>query len=813
MTLDGTRLMRNLLRDLRYGIRMWRKTPVLTLVTVFSLALAIAANTTMFALANSLLFVPFPYEEQDELVLIEIAMKEELATDSRDEVSAPEYLDLKNRASSFSGLCAFDDAPMVLSGLDQPEEVLVATVTPELFEVLGVDPILGRSFTPEDGVEETGNILVLDYGYWQRQFNGEESILGATLTLNDMPYTVVGVLPEEFNLLMGNVAAYSPSDLRWAADRSKRNLLVFGRLRKSVSVEQAQAEVTVIAEQFEQEYPESSRDRTMIVSKLRTRFPGRTDTLLIKITILVTLFGLLIACANIANLLLSKAGTRMKEVAVRMTLGAKRSVLFRQFISESVLLGFGSGLLGIFLAYLTVQLFRAGFPASVPRVFLPEVSIPVLTASVVLSVLAGILFGLAPALFISIKDVRGALSDGDCGGTAGRKWKRIRHAFVIGEVAVALGLLSGAGLLADIFTRLLNHEPGFNSDGLISFRLSLPEYRYEDEEALVRFHRESVKALKAVPGVAGVAVMNRLPRDRGYSETSFNLSGQTYDDPVDRPTAGWQAVSGDYFPTMQATLLSGRFLNEDDRSGSQRVITVNQSFVEEFLADQNPLGVQVKVMGSLREIVGVVVNVCQERIPEDFTVNPMLYLPFEQNPLRYPTYALRSPVVMSSFTDNVRKAIWSIDSDQPIGPIRSYEEVYRESLGAAAVFGNFLIAICIMAIFLAAMGIFGIISHSVVRRTREIGIRISVGAKTEQVVGLITRQGIWLTLKGFLLGAPLAVLMAMFVSSTFRIPEGEGLPLRGLSTIAVLGLVALVSSWIPARRAAKVQPMEALKAE
>ena len=338
--------MRSFLRDLQYGIRMWRKTPGITLVTVFSLALAIAANTTMFALANSLLLMPFPYAEQEELMLIEIAMKEQLATDSRDEVSAPEYLDLKNRASSFSGICAFDDEPMVLSGLDQPEEVLVTTVTPELFEVLGVDPILGRSFTPEDGVEEAGRILVLDYGYWQRQFNGEESVLGITLTLNEVPYTVVGVLPEEFNLLMGNVAAYRPSDLEWLTDRSYRDLLVFGRLDNGVTVEQAQAEVTVIAEQLEQEYPESNLDRTMTVSTLRTRFPGRTDTLLISITILVTLFGLIIACANIANLLLSKAGTRMKEVAIRITLGAKRSGLFRQFISESVLLGLSSGLLG-----------------------------------------------------------------------------------------------------------------------------------------------------------------------------------------------------------------------------------------------------------------------------------------------------------------------------------------------------------------------------------------------------------------------------------------------------------------------------------
>jgi len=805
--------MGNFYRDLKYGIRMLRKTPVITLVTVFSLGLAIAANTTMFALAVSFFLKPFPYENQEELAIIEMAELDQLTTESRDEISAPDFLDLQAGVTSFSGLCAFDDEPMIVSGLDQPEEILVTAVTPGIFEVLGVEPLLGRGFHPEDGAGDSRSILVLDYGYWQRQFNGETSVLGESLTLNGTPYTVVGVMPEEFNLFQSDFAAYRPTNLSEFPDRGFRDLLVFGRLGSGITFEQAQAEVTVFAEQLERDYPATHRDKTLTVTSLRERIPGRTDTLLIKITIAVTLLGLLIACANIANLLLSKAGTRMKEVAIRLTLGARRKGLFRQFLVESVLLGVGSGLFGVLLAYWAVRIFRASFPADIPRAFLPELDATVLLASALLSVLAGILFGLAPAFFASVKDIRGALSDGGRGGTIGRRWKRIRHAFVIGEVAVALGVLTGAGLLADIFSRILDNEPGFNPDGLITFELSLPDYRYPDSESRLRFHREAIPALEGIPGVEGVAVMNRLPRARGWSATRFNLPGETFEDPDDRPETGWLAVNAGYSPTMQVTLLSGRFFEESDRSESQPVIVINQSFADVHLEGQNPIGVSIEVFDKSREIVGVVANVCQERIPDEFSIDPLLYVPLEQNPLGYPTYALRSTGDLSRVAESVRQTIWSVDPDQPISPLRSYEAAFRESLGAASVFGDFLFAICAMVMFLAAMGIFGIVSHAVLRRTREIGIRISVGAKEGQVVGLIARQGIWLAVKGFILGAPLVFLMAQFVRAVFRFPEDLGLPLRGFSTLGVLALVAFVSSWLPARRAAKVEPIRALNAE
>ncbi len=805
--------MKHLLRDLIYGVRMWKKTPVVTLVTILSLGLAIAAFTTMFALAGGLLFAPFPYEDQENLLLIERADIDELTSDSRDQISPPDILELQSQMTSFSGICAWDDEPYIVSDFAQPHEILVTTVSVNLFDVLGVEPLIGRVGAAGGETAGDQNTLVLDYGYWQRQFNGEESVPGATLTLNQVPYTVIGVMPEEFNLLQGNIAAYHPTDFSGHNDRGNHDYFVFGRLTDGVSIEQAQAELTVFAARLEQEYSDTHAGKTMSVSRLRERFPGRTDTMLITMAMIVTFLGVLIACANIANLLLSKAGTRMKEVAIRITLGASRGGLFRQFLVESVLLGVTAGLVGVLMAFWAVDIFQAGFPADIPRMFLPQIDVNVLLVTAGISVLAGILFGLAPALFASIKDVRGALSDGGRGGTAGRKWRRIRHAFVIGEVAIALGVLTGAGLLANIFSSILTPEPGFDGDGLIAFELSLPNYKYPDSDAILRFQRETIPALEGIPGVEGVAVMNRLPRAQNYSSTRFNLSGQTFEDPGERPVTGWLAANDGYLTTLRASLLAGRFVERSDQNETQPIAVVNQAFVDVFLEGEEPLSTSIEIFGSSREIVGVIANICQERIPDEWTIDPMVYIPLEQYPLRFPTIALRSTVDRSRVAESARQVIWSVDSEQPIGPLRAYDEIYTESLGAAAVFGDFLYAICAIAIFLAAMGIFGVMSHSVLLRTREIGIRISVGAQSGQVVGMITRQGIWLTVKGFILGVPLVFLMARFVKNIFLFTGDMRLPLAGFSMIGLLALIALFSAWLPARRAAKVEPIEALNAE
>ncbi|MFC1499791.1 ABC transporter permease [Candidatus Zixiibacteriota bacterium] len=805
--------MGNLLQDIRYGFRMWKKTPVITVVTVLSLGLAIAANTTMFALAGGFLFQPFPYEDQENVLIIERADIGEETSDDGESLSPPDFVDLQSQVTSFSGVCAFDDEPYIVSDFDQPQEVLVTTVSANLFDVLGVEPLLGRTGVTEGQIAGERNILVLDFGYWQQQYNGDEDVLGATLTLNQIPYTIVGVMDEDFNLMQGDIAAYHPTDFVGYTDRADRDYLVLGRLGEGVSLEQANAELTAFAAGLAQEFPDTHDGKTMIVMRLRERIPGRTDTMLITMALVVTFLGLLIASANIANLLLSKAGTRMKEVAVRITLGANRAGLFRQFLVESVLLSVTAGLVGVLLSFWAVALFQTGFPADLPRMFLPKIDGSVLLITAGISVLAGIIFGLAPALFVMVKDVRGALNDGGRGGTVGRRWKGIRHAFVIGEVAVALGVLTGAGLLANIFNDILDPEPGFNGAGLIGFELSLPAYKYPDSDAILRFHREAIPALEQIPGVEGVAVMNSLPRTRNYSNAYFSLPGQTFDDLDDRPVTGWQAVNAEYLTTLEGSLLAGRFLEPGDRDDTQPVAVVNQSFVDLHLAGGVPIGTSIEMLEGSREIVGVIANICQERIPDEWTIDPMVYIPLEQNPLRFPTIALRSTVDRSRVAESARLAIWSVDPDQPIGALKTYDEFYTESLGAASVFGDFLFIICLMTVFLAAMGIFGIISHAVLLRTREIGIRVSVGARAGQVVGMMTRQGLWLTAKGFILGLPLVFLMSRAVKTIFLFSDDMRLPLAGFSTLALLAVFSLLASWLPARRAARVQPIDALNAD
>jgi len=803
----------NLFQEVRYGYRMWKKTPGLTLVTVFSLGLATAACTTMFALAAGLLFQPLPYADQENLMLVERFDIGDIEPGSGDQISPPDFLDLQASLATFSDLCAFDDEPYVITDFDEPLAVLVTTVSANLFDVLGAEPLIGREGIAGGGSESDGNVLVLDNRFWQDQFDGDPGVLGTILTLDQVPFTVIGVMPEEFNLLAGNFAAYHPTDFSRHTERGNHDYLVLGRLTEGTTIEQARAELTVFAASLEQEYVDTHEGTTMSVTRLREIVPGRTDTLLITMAMVVCILGLLIASANIANLLLSKAGTRMKEVAVRLTLGARRIGLFRQFMVESVMLSVTAGLVGIILALWAVPVFRSSFPADVPPMFLPRIDTGVLLATAAISVLAGILFGLAPALFASVKDLRGALNDGGRSGTIGRRWRRIRHTFVIGEVAIALGVLAGAGLITNIFSSVIDPEPGFEGEGLIGFELSLPDYMYPESGDLLKFHRELIPALAGIPGVEGVAVMNNLPRTRSYSATDFSFPGQSYEDPGDMPVTGWSAANAEYLSTMRGQLLAGRFLERSDTADSRPVAVVNQTFVDRFFDGEEPLGASIEMQGATREIVGVIANICQERIPDEFTIDPMVYIPLEHYPLRFPTVALRSTVDRAAVAEATRQAIWSIDPSQPVDRIRPYEEFFRESLGAASVFGDFLFALCCMAVFLAAMGIFGIISHAVLLRTREIGIRISVGAKAGQVVSLITRQGIWLSVKGFILGAPLVFLMARAVRSIFEFGDDMSLPLAGFSTIGLLVVFAIIASWFPARRAARIQPIEALNAE
>ncbi len=506
--------MTTLFQDLRYGLRMLAKAPVVSAVAALSLALGIAANASIFAVTNAFLFKPLPFHDQDALVLLREGRQGE-PIESFDGVSIGDLRDFEAAAQGLTGVMAYTVEPANLTGMDVPEQLQVVVGTPNLLDVLGVQPSLGRGFRAEEGAEGVGSVVVLQHDFWQRRFFGDPQALGRTLTLDGTTYTIVGVMPESFDMLPANVQAFRPTDFAaQREDRANRDYLAFARLAPGGSAEQVQRAVSPVAERLAAEYPESNRSLEVRVMKARDFFPGPTDTKLTMILAVVALFGLLIACANVANLLLSRAEERQKEVAVRTALGAGRQRVLRQMLTESVSLGVMAGVLGIGLAIVVVRRLRAAMPAELPRSMMPALDPAVVAVTMMLAVLAGVVFGLAPALHAGRGDLREALGEGSRGGTASRSRRRMRSAFVVGEFAVALALLTGAGLLYDAFNRLIESNPGFRQDGLLTFTLTAPESRYPDSSDLVVYTDELLDRLAGVPGVQSVAVMSNLPRGR-----------------------------------------------------------------------------------------------------------------------------------------------------------------------------------------------------------------------------------------------------------------------------------------------------------
>ncbi len=662
--------MNSLWQDLKYGVRMLAKTPVVSAVAGISLALGIAAATAMFATASAFWLEPLPFGDQDGLVLVrEIRHGEPI--DMAANAGAGNFRDWQEAATSVSGMTAMDINRENVTGVDMPEEIQVAAVTPNFFDVLEMQPSLGRGFRPEEGAEGSGNLVVITHQYWERRFDGEADILGQTLTLDGTPHTVIGVMPEGFEMLPAGVQAFRPVDLTNAENRASKGWLVFGRLRPGATVEQARAELTGIQNRLETEFPDANRGWGLLVQPARQWFPGPTDAKLIFLLIAVSLFGVAIACANVANLLLSRAETRMKEVAVRTALGAGRVRIIRQLLTESVLLGLGGGGLGTLLSIYVIRGLNSAMPAELPQAFRPELDLPTLLVTVGIAVGAGVLFGLAPALHSTRGDLKEAMGEGSRGGTASRKRKRLRTLFVVAQMAVALALLTGAGELTHIMNGLVFADNGFKAEGVLTFQLSLPEYKYHDQAELRQVEDEFLREIQGIPGVERAAMLTGLPRGRQISGTRYSLEGQDYEDPNQRPRTNWDAVSPAFFETLEIPLLSGRGLNEMDREDSPLVAVVNQEFVRRNFPDGEALGQRIVLLGETREIVGVVGNFMQRRIPFDGFIEPGVFLPAAQSPMRNISFVVRATGDPSSLAPDVRRAVWKVDPDQPIAAVQT----------------------------------------------------------------------------------------------------------------------------------------------
>jgi putative ABC transport system permease protein len=803
--------MSTLLQDLRFGLRMLAKAPLVSSIAAVSLALGIAANAAMFAILNGFMFEPLPFDDQDGLVLLREGRRGE-SLDLFGGVSMGNFRDYEAAAQSLEAATVYTIDVANLTGLDAPEQLRIVVGTPNLFEVLQVQPALGRGFRPEEGAEGVGNVVVLDHDFWQRKFLGDPDVLGRTMTVDGQSFTVVGVMAEAFEMIPADVQAFRPDDFRqrWE-ERANRDLTAFGRLTPGATPERVQQELDGVVTRLAAEYPDANQGYEMRVMPARDFFPGPTDTQLVTILTAVTLFGLLIACANVANLLLGRAEERQREVAVRTALGAGRHRILRQLLTESVTLGIVAGSLGIGLAALLVRWLQGIMPAELPRAFLPQLDAGVLAATVLVSMLAGVAFGLVPALHAVRSDLREALGEGSRGGTIGRRRKRLRNAFVIGEFAVALGLLTGAGVMMEAFDQLTGADPGFRQEGLLTFSLRAPEDRYPEDEDLVAYQDELLASLRAVPGAEGVAVMTSLPRGFSSPSVAYEVAGRERIDGRELPTAGLQAVNPEYFATMEIEVLQGRNFDERDRADGQRAAVVNQAFVRREFPDEDPLSKTVTIRNEEWLVVGVVGDVLQARIPLAGDRGEGIYVPVAQAPLRTPNYAIRVEGDPNALAADVRRAVWAVNPDPPVALLRTLDAHVAESLAGPRAISVFLLGMGAITLLLAAMGIYGVMARSVTQQQREIGIRMALGAERASVVGMVTRSGLGLAGIGMLLGLPLAYVMYRGVASALNLFENPtGLTYAAWVTF-VLALVAVASTWLPARRASRVEPVAALR--
>jgi len=782
-----------------------------TSVAALSLAAGIAANTAIFAVLNAFVFEPFPYHDPDNLVLVGERRPGQSVEDFSG-ASVGNFEDYRSAAKGLTDVMLYTVEQDNLTGLDVPEQLNVVLGTPNLFDVLGVQPMLGRGFRAEEGVEGSGNVLVLAHDYWQRRFLGDPSVLGRTLTLNGNPYTVVGITPEAFDMIPANVQAYRPTDFAdQREDRAARGFIEFGRLAPGSSAAQVQRELAGVSTRLAREFPEANRGWSVSVMKARDFFPGPTDTKLVMILTVVSLFGLLIACANVANLLLSRAEERQKEVAVRTALGAGRKRILRQLLTESVCLGLIAGVAGMLMSIWVVRWLQLAMPPELPKAMIPKLDPVVLLAAVAVSVLAGVAFGLAPALHATRGELREALGEGSRGGTASRSRRRMRNAFVVGELAVALALLTGARLLTRNFDVLTESDPGFRQAGLLTFAMTVPEHRYPTPEEVGRYEDEVAQSLRRVSGNQGVAAMSSLPRGRSNPSTRYTVDGRPSPEEGQQPTASLQTVSPGYFSTLGIPIVEGRGVEDADAADAQQVAVVSSGFAAREFPDEDALGRSITVGGVSRVIVGVVGDILQDRIAIPGRDGEAIYLPLAQQPPRALAFAVRFAGDPNVRAADVREAVWAVNPDQPLAQLRTLDAHVDESLAGPRAIATFMNVMAAIALALAAMGVYGVMAHGVSQQHREIGIRMALGAGRGAVVKMITRSGLALAGLGMVLGLPLAWLMSRAVGSALNIFGAETGMGQAVGVAALLIVVALVSTLLPARRASGVLPASALR--
>jgi putative ABC transport system permease protein len=808
-------MMESLMRDVRFGIRVLARKPGFTIIAIIALALGIGANTAIFSVVNAVLLRPLPYKNPQQLGLIWTYFGPELP---QNWVSGPELVDLRERSSTVEQFAALAWPTFGLTGTGEPEQIQGAATSANLFPLLGVEPALGRSFLEEEDRPGGERVVVLSHGLWKRRFGSNPGILGEKITLNMQPYTVVGVMPEGFGVLPPD--AQSPKNVElWVPfaidfkglNRGGHFIRVIARVKPEFTLEQARQELEGIGKQLDEEIYKFGFNFNLV--------PLHGHVVKdIRPALLVLLgavgFVLLIACVNVANLLLARAVAREKEIAIRTALGAARRQIVRQLLIESVLMSLIAGLVGVGLTLLGLKLLVGFGPSNLPRLDEIGLDIRVLGFTLGISLLTGLVFGLVPALHASKPDFNESLKDGGKGTSKGAQGNRLRSALVVIEVALALVLLTGAGLMIRSFLRLQEVNPGFNPDNLLTLRVQLPQSRYPDAEKIVPFYQQAIERIRALPGVQNAGAVSQLPLSGSYS------SGTTT---VERPPvanedvmfeADRRAVTPDYFTAMNIPLIRGRLFTEQDKADSQQVAIIDEKFANRFWPDEDPIGKRIK-RGSGPQppwltIVGVVGHIKHYDLNTEG--REQAYFPYTQNAGPSMFLAVRTTGDPLSMAGSVRNAIWSVDPEQPVSQINGMDSLVSNSV-AQARFNTLLLGLFAgVAMTLAAVGVYGVMSYSVSQRTHEIGIRMALGAAQGDILSLVLRQGVTLAATGVGIGLAGAYLVTRLMESLlFGVSATDLTTFAGVAVLLVL--VAVLASYIPARRATKVDPIIALRYE
>jgi putative ABC transport system permease protein len=810
--------MRTLWQDLCYGVRILMKNPGFTLVALITLALGIGANTAIFSVINAVLLRPLPYRDAERIVAIQELDPE----GNRIQVTSANFLDWRAQNTVFEHLAAIFSRQSNLMNDGQAERIDTAITSANFFEVFGVRPQTGRLFLPADEQAGHAPVVVLSHGLWQRRFGGAASAIGQQLILDAKSYTVIGVAPAGFQYPDKTELWFPPlrlaPEISEAADvtqtRGMGYLSAVARLKPAISLEQAKAEMETITARLRKQYPETNNNRFNRVVALQTHLVGETSRLLWLLSGAVGCV-LLIACANVANLLLAQATTRRRELAVRAALGATRERMLRQLLAENLSLSLSGGLLGLLLAWWGVDALTRLLPANFPRLVEIALDLPALGFALLASLATAIIFGLAPAWQSAQIEFQEALKEGARGGVGARR-NRLRGALVTAEVALALALLVSAGLLFRSFPRLQAVNAGFDAEGVLTMRLAPSGTNFREDPQYIGFYQKVAEKVAAIAGVEAVGAINTLPLSKGPT-INFHVEGQP-ERPLDKwPGANYRNVIPDYFRAMKIPIAQGRAFTEHDNESAPPVVIINQAAAARNFAGQNPVGKRITFGGRDRsgqtiwhEIVGVAANVRNKELQSE--AEPEIYTAAWQDAFAGMMFVIRASVEPASLATAVRRAVREVDPAQPVSDLRTMETVVAETVAQPRFSLTLLGLFGCLALLLSGAGIYGVTSYAVAQRTQEIGIRKALGAQSGDVLRLVIRQGMAAVILGVAIGLVMALAATRVMTSLlFGVSATD--PLTFAAIALLLMSVALLACWMPARRATRVDPMVALRFE